>query len=201
MKKRSILILVVLLAIGFAAVSTTLIINGTIGIAANKDDFNIIFTNAKLNNVERKDFIDPETKQTITFETNKLTKVDEEAVLDYEVTNTSKLYDGDVKIVCNLIDKNDNIIEDYEYIGIEYEPKSMTVEAGKKETGSITAKLKKAATEDGSVKLKCRLDAEAKERDKPGEGIPTLVSTILSKANDNAITTYEGGNKAASSIP
>ncbi len=185
MKKRSIVILIILLAIGFAAVSTTLVLNGTIGIAANKDDFNIIFTNAKLNNVERKDFIEPTKKQTITFETNKLTKVDEEAVLDYEVTNTSKLYDGDVKIVCNLVDKDDNIIEDYEYIDISYEPKSMTVEAGKKETGSITAKLIKASTEDQSVGIKCTLDATAKERDKIPEEKPKSCSWEITEDNDN----------------
>ena len=125
--------LVLLLAIGFATVSSTLLLNGVIGISSNQDDFNIIFTSAKLNNRKRNDFIDQETKQTINFETDKLTTIEEEAVLDYEVTNTSRLYDGEVEIDC--------IVPDNEYVVVDYQPRSMTVEAGKKDTGRITAKL------------------------------------------------------------
>ena len=55
--KRGIIILVIMLVVGFASVSTTLIISGIVGIASNEDDFNIIFTDAKLNNVDRKDFV------------------------------------------------------------------------------------------------------------------------------------------------
>lgn len=169
MRRRNILVLILLLVVGFAAVSATLYINGTINFGANKNDFKIIFTNAKLNNVERKDFIDSETKQTITFTTNKLTSIDEEAVLDYEVTNTSRIYDADVKIVCNLVDEEENIIGSNDYISITYKPNSMTLEAGKTDTGSITAKLIKASTEDQSVGIKCTLEATAKERDKLGD--------------------------------
>ena len=56
-RKKLILTLVILLVVGFASVSTTLIISGIVGIASNEDDFNIIFTDAKLNNVDRKDFV------------------------------------------------------------------------------------------------------------------------------------------------
>ena len=171
-KNKLVVTLVVLLAVGFASVSTTLILNGTIGIASNESDFSIIFTDAKLNNVDRKDFIEPSKKQSLTFATDKLTTVDEEAVLDYEVTNTSKLYDADVKIVCNMVDDNEEIIENNEYITINYQPNSMMVEAGKKEIGSITARLIKASTEDGQVKIKCTLNANAKERDTLPDDLP-----------------------------
>lgn len=198
MKKRKIIItLVILLAIGFASVSTTLVINGIVGIASKQDDFNIIFTNAKLNNIERKDFIEPNKKQSLTFETNKLTDINQEAVLDYEVTNTSRLYDADVKIVCNMVDNDENIIESNNYVTIKYEPKNMIVEAGKKEIGSITARLIKASVEDQSIKIKCTLSATATERDTLGDKYEnTLVSTILSKANASDINSYEKGNKS-----
>lgn len=188
MKNKKIIVLIVLLAIGFAAVSTSLIINGTIGIAGDEGEFNIIFTYAELNGIERKDFIDEETKQTINFETDKLTTLNEEAVLNYEVTNTSRLYDADVKVVCNLVDDEDNVIEDYEYIGIDYAPKSMIVGAGKKDTGSVTAKLIKVSTEDGSVKIKCKLDATATERDTLGDEIVkpfTVAGTIKATTSSN----------------
>lgn len=173
MKKRKILItLIVLLVVGFASVSTTLFINGIVGIASNESDFNIIFTSSKLNNIQRNDFIEPEKKQTLTFETNKLTTVDEKAVLDYEVTNTSRLYDADIEIVCNMVDEQDNVVENNEYIIISYQPNSMIVEAGKKKSGSIEARLIKASTEDGSVKIKCSLKANAKERDTLPDDMP-----------------------------
>ena len=161
MKKRNVMILVVLLVIGFASVSTTLVLNGTIGIASKEDDFNVIFTSAKLNEVNRNDFIDKETKQTITFATEKLSIVNEEAVLDYEVTNTSRLYDGEVEINCE--------VPENEYVAVEYEPKRMTVKAGESNVGKITAKLIKASTEDDSISIKCTLNATAIERDELGE--------------------------------
>ncbi len=166
--KKMLITLIVLLAVGFASVSTTLIINGVIGIASNESDFNIIFTSAKLNNVERKDFIEQTKKQTLTFATDKLTTIDESAVLDYEVTNTSRLYDADVKIECNLVDEEENVIEN-SYINIQYQPNSMELLAGETKSGSITARLIKASTEDQSVQVKCTLNASALERDTLGE--------------------------------
>ncbi len=167
-KKKMLITLIILLAVGFASVSTTLIITGVVGIASNESDFNIIFTYAELNGVERKDFIEQTKKQTLTFATDKLTTIDEETVLDYEVTNTSRLYDADVKIECNLVDEEENIIEN-SYINIQYQPNSMELLAGETKSGSITARLIKASTEDGSVQVKCTLNANALERDTLGE--------------------------------
>ena len=46
MKKRKyvVIVLVLMLVIGFAAVTSTLVINGILNIGENKDDFKIIFT-------------------------------------------------------------------------------------------------------------------------------------------------------------
>lgn len=178
MKRKRILILIFLLVIGFAAASTTLVMNGLVGIASNNNDFNIIFTSAKLNNEKRNDFIDKDRKKTITFESNKLTMKDETAILDYEVTNTSKNYDGDVEIVCKIVDEAENIVEENKYIDLEYEPNSMIVEAGKKKNGKIIAKQKKVTTEDMNIKIKCSLNATAKERNtSPEESLPFDVIT------------------------
>ncbi len=47
--KKSILILsIILMSIGFAAVSTTLIINGSAKVSENQDDFSVIFTAASI---------------------------------------------------------------------------------------------------------------------------------------------------------
>lgn len=160
-RKKIVLTIVVLLVVGFASVSTTLVLNGIVGITSNEDDFNIIFTSAKLNNKKRNDFIEPNEKKILTFETDKLTMVDEEAILDYEVTNTSRLYDGEVVINCD--------IPDNEYILVNYEPKSMIIEAGKTKSGSITARLIKASSEDDKISIECKLSANALERNTLGE--------------------------------
>ena len=46
MKKRNIMILVFMLVIGFAAVSTTLVINGTLNIGYNEENFSssVVYT-------------------------------------------------------------------------------------------------------------------------------------------------------------
>ena len=47
MKRKSIIaVTILLLAVGFAAVSTTLIINGSAKVGENTDDFSVIFTAA-----------------------------------------------------------------------------------------------------------------------------------------------------------
>ena len=50
MKRRSLLIIAILImCIGFAAISTTLVINGNTKVGENTDDFFVIFTKATLN--------------------------------------------------------------------------------------------------------------------------------------------------------
>ena len=68
-KKTSIVIVVLLLAIGFAAVSTTLIINGSVNIGENTDDFSVIFTKATLDGTDVYASVIDDTKKIITFET------------------------------------------------------------------------------------------------------------------------------------
>ena len=47
-KKGSIVVAILLLAVGFAAISTTFIINGTAKVSENNEDFSVIFTKATL---------------------------------------------------------------------------------------------------------------------------------------------------------
>ena len=53
MKKRaSIVVAILLLAVGFAAISTALIINGNTKVSENADDFSVIFTAASLDGTD-----------------------------------------------------------------------------------------------------------------------------------------------------
>ena len=57
MKKRTIILVLLLLIVGFAAVSTTLLINGSTIIQANKEDFNVYYSNAFINGIQDKSII------------------------------------------------------------------------------------------------------------------------------------------------
>ncbi len=162
MKKRRniIIMLIIVLTIGFASVSTTLVLNGIVAVGEKKDDFEIIFTSAKLNERQRNDFIS-EDKKHLEFISNELKTLDDIAKLEYEVTNTSRNYDADVSVTCSA--GSNGLIE------FDYLPKSMEVLAGTKETGTFTAAMFKVVDEPVEVKVECTLTAVAKSRESIGE--------------------------------
>ncbi len=177
-KKRNIVLtLIVLLAIGFASVSSVLVINGLLAIGENSDDFKIIFTSASIDGTQRNDVIS-ESKTEISYETKVLSLIDEESTLNYEATNTSRNYDADVNIVCNIVDESENIIEgENEYVGVTYTPESMELLAGETKSGSITAKLKKTVIEPMDISIKCTLTATPKERTELGTTTTKITTT------------------------
>jgi len=96
--RSGIVVLVLLLAVGFAAVTTQLVINGTINIGANSDDFehNVIFKTATHTGPTQ---LDGETAGTatiaadgksITYSTQVLDNIGETATLTYTIQNNSQ---------------------------------------------------------------------------------------------------------------
>ena len=72
MKRKSMLIVAILLmSIGFAAISTTLIINGSANVSENNEDFSVIFTAASIDGKDVYSTAVDDTKKIITFETPK----------------------------------------------------------------------------------------------------------------------------------
>lgn len=170
MKKRNAILLVLLLVVGFAAVSTTLVLNGTIGVSFNDDEFNVIFTEANINGEGSSAIIDENTKQTITFSSSKLTKLNDIAILDYKIKNTSTQYDSDVTINCT--------IEESEYIDVTSELEKelitddfkTTLRAQEEKSGVIKAKLIKSYTgEDKELSVVCKIDVIPTEKDEAVE--------------------------------
>ena len=51
MKRKVILAAIILMAVGFAAVSTTLYLNGNVSVTSNLDDYDVYYSNAKVNGV------------------------------------------------------------------------------------------------------------------------------------------------------
>ncbi len=62
-KKGTLIIAILLMAIGFAAISTTLIINGSAKVSENTDDFSVIFTSASLDGTDVYSSVIDDTKK------------------------------------------------------------------------------------------------------------------------------------------
>ncbi len=168
MKKRNIMILMILLVIGFAAVSTTLVINGTLNIGYNEENFSssVVYTRAETEDGTAE--INQDDKN-ITFETNKLENVNETATLEFDVTNKSRNYDASVTIKCGL---KENFESFSEYLNIETDITSpFRLESSETKTGRLVVTLKKAYDKDleTTAEIECELVAEPLERDTLGD--------------------------------
>lgn len=155
-KRRNTLIIVILLmSIGFAAVSTTLIIKGSAKISENIDDFDVYFSKAILDNVDKSgEFID-DTNKTITFTTSDLSAVGDTSTLTYEVTNASKNYDAIVQVNCEGANN---------YLQVSMVPDNLTIEATTTKTGTIKVELKKTSITNQDIPITCKLNIVASER-------------------------------------
>ncbi len=163
MKKRSaIIVAIVFMMIGFAAVSTSLIINSNIKVSENETDFDVYFSKARLDTIDVYESVISQDKKTITFNTNNLSKVGDKSTLTYEVTNNSANYDAEVKVTCvpennkytsitNTLDIEDNIV-----------PARNTAK------GRVTITLNKTAMEETTEEYTCKLEFNAVERKEVG---------------------------------
>ena len=157
-KKGLIFALIILMSVGFAAVTTTLIINGRTTIAENEEDYQVYFSGAVVDKEDYTNEIISKDKKTITFETKKLMKANDTSELKYDVTNGSTQYDASVSI--KISTENDELIE----VKNTYDD-SKNLNARETRTGVLTVRLKKGATEVTDVKIKVELIFNAEERE------------------------------------
>lgn len=163
MKKRNVIILVILLVIGFASVTTSLILNGTIGIGANGDDFDVYFSEAILDNVDVSADVISSNGKNIDFSTRELTIEGEKSTLEYKVKNASTQYNAEVTINCELKNTNESLnINDY--IEFNNSMENQLIYAGEEKKGVLTIKLKKAVVEKMEASVKCEIVANASNR-------------------------------------
>ena len=163
--KKWLLAAILLLGIGFAAVSTTLYINGNVGITANEADFDVKFTKATLDGTDISTSAISADGKTITYGTNDLSMVGDKSTLDFEVTNNSELYDAEVSIECSATGTK----ADYYTITKNV---ASTIVAKTKEAGKVDVELIKATIEDITEEFTCTLTAQATERTTKGEAAP-----------------------------
>ena len=166
MKKKSMLIVAILLmSIGFAAISTTLIINGTAKVGENNEDFSVIFTAASIDGKDVYSTVVDNTKKIITFETSDLKTLNQTSILTYEVTNNSSNYDANVTVTC--VSKEGTTAK-YTSIKNKLENDATVVKAKTSLNGTLTVTLNKTATEEVTEEYTCTITANAVERDTIG---------------------------------
>ena len=172
-KKSAIIIAILIMSIGFAAISTTLIINGSTSVGENTEDFDVTFTKASLDGTDVYANVISRDKKTITFETKELKTLNQTSVLNYEVTNNSANYDAEVQVNCKT---KENTTAKYTSIKNKLENDATVVKAKTSLNGTLTVTLNKTATEEVREEYVCELTFNAVERDTLGSNVPTSVS-------------------------
>ena len=168
-KKSAIIVAILIMCIGFAAISTTLIINGNAKVSENTDDFSVIFTAASLDGLDVYANVISQDKKTITFETKKLKTLNDSSLLNYEVTNNSANYDAEVSVNCKV---KENTTAKYTSIKNELEGNATIVKAKESINGTLTITLNKTSIEEVTEEYTCEIVANAKERDTLGISEP-----------------------------
>ena len=200
MRHKSILILIILImAIGFAAVSTTLVINGAAKVSENTEDFFVIFTAASLDGTDVYANTINDDKKTINFSTNELKTLKQSSVLSYEITNNSSNYDAEVQVTCKL---KDNTEAKYTSIKNELEGNATIVKSKESVNGTLTITLEKTATEEVREEYICELTFNAVERTKKAFFITNSdISDALNLGVESGLipklTSNEGSNGKA----
>ena len=189
MKKKSMLIVaIILMSIGFAAISTTLIINGNANVSENQDDFSVIFTAAALDGKDIYSSVVDDTKKIINFTTSELKTLNQTSVLSYEVTNNSSNYDAEVKVTCV---PKDGTTAKYTSIKNELENNATIVKAKETLNGTLTITLDKTSTEEVSEEYTCKLEFNAVERDTIGVTSINLYNFMKNNADTTTVIDYK----------
>ncbi len=174
MKKKSMLIIaIILMSIGFASISTTLIINGNANVKDNEDDYSIVFTKASLDNIDVYDEVVSQDKKNITFTSKNLKELNDTSILNYVITNNSANYDAEVKVNCGV---KENTEAKYTSIKNELKNNTTVIKAKESARGVLTITLDKTSTEEITEEYTCTLEFNAVERDTLGTDLPDPVS-------------------------
>ena len=187
-RKLIIAVTILLLAVGFAVVSTTLIISGSTKVGENTDDFSVIFTSASLDGTDVYANVISQDKKTITFETSDLKTLNQTSVLNYEVTNNSANYDAEVQVNCKT---KENTTAKYTSIKNELEGNATKVLAKETLNGTLTVTLNKTATKEVREEYVCKLTFNAVERDVLGVIPVNLYNMIKDNADTTTVIDYK----------
>ena len=164
--KLNVIVLILLLSIGFAAVATNLIINGNTRISSNPADFDVYFIEASTNPGGEAYIVDE--GRGIEWNSHMLTNPGEIAYLDYTVYNNSVNYDANVLIALNVED----VVNHVDYSGYytirttTFDSTGYTVVHGKEAVdGKIEVELVKPIPENVSISFNMSMSGSPIARD------------------------------------
>ena len=163
MRRRSILFLGILfLVIGFATVTTTLVISSKAMVSANKEEFDVYFSKVVENGSNNNGLIQDDTH--ISF-THSMSLVGEKYVLNYDVTNGSREYDAHVAMECTNNSRHFIVTNVFDTTTI--------LPATETRTGTLTIELASAVTEDElDINISCEIVGSAVSREEVSDGTP-----------------------------
>ena len=172
MKKGSmvgILVLIVLLVIGFATISTNIMINGNANLSFNENYFNVIFTEATTDGT----YTISEDKQEINYITKSLSNVGDKSVIEYKVKNDSYQYDANVLLDTILNDQNnDKYTITYEILDSE---NPYSLESKRTITAKVIVELTKSVSSPINISMKLKLNLTAIGRTTEGKDNYTVI--------------------------
>ncbi|MCR5223747.1 MAG: InlB B-repeat-containing protein, partial [Bacilli bacterium] len=164
-----ILVLIVLLVIGFATISTSIMINGNANLSFNENYFNVIFTEATTDGT----YNISEDKQEINYTTKNLSIVGDKAIIEYKVKNDSYQYDANVLLDPILNDQNsDKYTITYEILDSE---NSYSLESKRTVTAKVIVELIKSVSSPINISMKLKLNLTAVGRNEFGDDSYTIV--------------------------
>lgn len=137
-KHFMILLLIFILTLGYASVTTILNMNGSVAI--KEGEFLIKFNRSVLNGTNRPTFINDSGNQ-ITFQSADITEIGQ-STLDYEVVNMSRQYDVNVQVTCTTDAKNVTITNSN---GVT------KINSGESTSGTVTLDSTKRLEEEGEI--------------------------------------------------
>ena len=194
-KKSAIIIAIILMSIGFASISTTLILNGAANVSENNEDFSVIFTAASIHGNDVYATAVDDTKKTITFTTSELKTLGQTSILTYEVTNNSSNYDANVSVTC--VPKKETTAK-YTSIKNKLDNDATAVKSKSSVNGTLTITLNKTATEEVSEEYTCKLEFNAVERNELGKHENVFASdswsTIAANVKNGNTSKYDVGD-------
>ena len=176
------------MSIGFAAISTTLIINGSANVSENNEDFSVIFTAASIDGNDVYSTAIDDTKKIITFTTSELKTLNQTSILTYEVTNNSSQYDAEVNVTC--VPKEGTTAK-YTSIKNKLDNDATVVKAKTSVNGTLTITLNKTSTERVTEEYTCKLEFNAVERTKIAVSGTNLYNLIKNNADTKTIIDYK----------
>ena len=163
--KKGILLVVLFLTIGFAAITTTLTITGTITIKPNNENFekNVVFTTATTSQGTATVASDG---KSFTFTTNEFKTIGDSATVSFTIANNSnyKAVLGSTPVTCQGTGANASLFEGYIKVATNTELAGATINRTGTVQGTLTASMKKSYTGDATnVTYTCTMAVTAEE--------------------------------------